>query len=214
LRENQLEVNDVDQYEAGVKFVSDVFDVFVTGFFNQYDAFAGLVGGGPPPENFQTEAKGVEIDATATFGMFDIGLSGVFQDTEITQSLVPDPMSPGDLIPSGNKGNNVLRQPDYQFRITPSFDFEMGQWFGTVYAALTLVDDRFGDNANQQPLPSYQKYDLGVILTSDTGFFVQLHGDNINDSDGFTEGDPRSPAAVNSRPILGRSVKFSVGYDF
>ena len=87
-------------------------------------------------------------------------------------------------------------------------------WFGTVYGALTLVDDRFGDNANLQPLPSYEKFDLGVILTSDAGFFVQLHGDNISDEEGFTEGDPRSTAAVNSRPILGASWKFSIGYDF
>lgn len=219
VREGQLEVNDVEQIEFGVKFVSDVFDVFATAFFNNFDAFAGLVGGGPPPENFETEAKGVEIDATATFGMFDIGISGVFQDTEITKSLIPDPdplAPPGSLIPSGNKGNKVLRQPDFQFRITPSFDFEAGSWFGTAYAALTLVDDRFGDNANQQPLSSYEKIDLGVILSSDSGFFVQLHGDNIGDEHGLTEGDPRNtaPGEFNARPILGRSVRFTVGYDF
>ena len=83
-----------------------------------------------------------------------------------------------------------------------------------MYAAITLVDDRFSDLSNTQPLPSYQKFDLGVILSSDSGFFVQLHGDNLGDEEAFTEGDPRSVGAVNSRPILGRSVKFSVGYDF
>ncbi len=216
VRESRLEVNDVDQIEFGVKFVTDVVDVFATAFFNTFDASAGVVGGGPAPEIFETEAFGVEIDATVALGMIDIGLSGVFQDTEITESLNPDPMNPGMFIPSGNKGNKVLRQPDFQFRITPSFDFEMGNWLGTVYGALTLVDDRFGDNANVQPLSSYEKVDLGVILTSDSGFFVQLHGDNIGDSDGLTEGDPRStsPGALIARPIFGRSVKFSVGYDF
>ncbi len=216
VREGRLEVNDVDQIEFGVKFVSDVFDVFATAFFNTFDASAGVVGGGPAPEIFETEAFGIEIDATASFGLFNLGLSGVFQDTEITESLNPDPMNPGMFIQSGNKGNKVLRQPDFQFRITPSFDFEVGQWFGTVYGALTLVDDRFGDNANVQPLPSYEKVDVGVILTSDAGFFVQLHGDNIGDSDGLTEGDPRStsPGALIARPILGRSVNFSIGYDF
>lgn len=218
VREGQLEVNDVDQVEFGVKFVSDTFDVFATAFSNKFNAFAGLVGGGPPPEKFETDATGIEIDATATFGMFNIGISGVFQNAEISKSLVEieDPMNPGEFIfvPSGNKGNKVLRQPDMQFRITPSVDFELGSWIGTAYGAVTLVDDRFGDNANSQPLPSYTKVDLGVILTSDSGFFVQLHGDNIGDSHGFTEGDPRSAAAVNSRPIFGRSVKFSVGYDF
>lgn len=203
VRENNLQINDVDQFEFGVKYATDIFDVFATAFYNEFNAFESLVGGGPAPESFETEAFGVEIDATATIGMFDIGILGVFQDTEITASTT-----------ASNVGNQVLRQPEFQFRITPSFDFEMGQWFGTVYGALTLVDDRFSGNANTVVLPSYEKVDVGVILTSDSGFFVQLHGDNVGDSDGITEGDPRSPTSPNGRPILGRSVKFSVGYDF
>lgn len=90
----------------------------------------------------------------------------------------------------------------------------VGDWSGSVYGALTFVDDRFGDNANTVVLPSYEKFDLGVIVNHDSGFFFQLHGDNLNDSDGITEGDPRNPAAPNGRPIFGSSVRFSVGYDF
>ena len=47
-----------------------------------------------------------------------------------------------------------------------------------------------------------------------SGLFVQVHGDNVTDSDGITEGDPRNPAAPNGRPIFGRSFMFSLGYDF
>ena len=203
VRENQLEVNDVDQTEFGVKYSTDNYDVFATAFFNTNDSFDSVVGGAVAASAFETEAFGIEIDATATFEMFSIGLSGVFQDTEITKSSTPTDV-----------GNTVLRQPDFQFRITPSFDFEFGDWIGTVYGALTLVDDRFSGNSNTVVLPSYEKVDLGVILSSESGFFVQLHGDNIGDSDGITEGDPRSPTSPNGRPILGTSVKFSVGYDF
>jgi hypothetical protein len=42
----------------------------------------------------------------------------------------------------------------------------------------------------------------------------QLHADNITDSEGITEGDPRDPTAPNGRAIFGRSLVFSVGYDF
>ena len=203
VREGQLEVNDVDQTEFGVKFTTDNYDIFATAFFNTNDSFASVVGGAVPASAFETEAVGIEIDATAAFGMFTIGMSGVFQSTEITNSS-----NPADV------GNTVLRQPDFQFRITPSFDFEFGDWIGSVYGALTLVDDRFSGNSNTVVLPSYEKIDLGVILSSDSGFFVQLHGDNISDSDGITEGDPRSPTSPNGRPILGASVKFSIGYDF
>ncbi len=203
VREGQLEVNDVEQTEFGVKYTTDYYDVFATAFFNTNDSFDSVVGGAVPASAFETEAFGVEIDATVAIGMFNIGLSGVFQDTEITNSSTLTDI-----------GNTVLRQPDFQFRITPSFDFEFGEWIGTVYGALTLVDDRFSGNSNTVVLPSYEKVDLGVILSSESGFFVQLHGDNVGDSDGITEGDPRSPTSPNGRPILGASVKFSVGYDF
>jgi len=203
VRENQLEVNDVEQIEFGVKFVTDTIDVFATAFFNTNDSFESVVGGAVPAAAFETEATGLEIDAIATFGVFDIGLSGVFQDTEVTKSTT-----------ASDVGNSVLRQPDFQFRITPSFNFQFGDFTGSVYAAITLVDDRFSDLANTVVLPGYEKVDLGVILSSDSGFFVQLHGDNIGDSDGITEGDPRNPTSPNGRPILGPSVRLSIGYDF
>ena len=203
VREGQLEVNDVDQIEFGVKLATDTFDVFATLFFNSNDSFDSVVGGAVPSSAFETEATGVEIDAVATFGLLDIGLSGVFQDTEITASSIPTDV-----------GNSVLRQPDFQFRISPSFDFEFGNNVLTLYGAITLVDDRFSGNSNIVVLPGYEKIDLGVLLSTDSGFFLQLHGDNIGDSDGITEGDPRSPTSPNGRPILGSSVRFSVGYDF
>lgn len=203
VREGQLEVNNVDQIEFGLKYTTNSYDVFATAFFNTNDSFDSVVGGSVPASAFETEATGVEIDATASFGMLDIGVSGVFQNAEITASSTP-----------ADVGNTVLRQPDFQFRISPSFDFEFGDWIGTVYGAITLVDDRFSGNSNTVVLPSYEKIDVGVLLSSDSGFFLQLHADNIGDSDGITEGDPRSPTSPNGRPILGSSVRFSVGYDF
>jgi outer membrane receptor protein involved in Fe transport len=203
VRENQLEVNDVEQIEFGVKYTADYFDIFATAFFNTNDSFESVVGGAVPAAAFETEAIGLEIDATATFGILDISLTGVIQDTEVTQSTT-----------TSDIGNTVLRQPDFQFRISPSVDFEFGEFTATVYGAITLVDDRFGDLANTVDLPSYEKIDLGVLVTSEYGFFFQLHGDNIGDSDGITEGDPRNPASPNGRPILGRSIRFSIGYDF
>ncbi len=203
VRENQLEVNDVEQIEFGLKWVVENIDVFATAFFNTNDSFESVVGGAVPAVAFETEAIGIEIDATAAFGDFIIGLSGVIQDTEVTKSTTITDV-----------GNSVLRQPDYQFRATGSFDFEMGNFTGTVYAAITLVGDRFSDLGNTITLPSYDKIDIGLLLASDTGFFLQLHADNIGDSDGITEGDPRSPTSPNGRPLLGPSVKFSIGYDF
>ena len=43
---------------------------------------------------------------------------------------------------------------------------------------------------------------------------MQVSADNLTDSHGLTEGDPRSTSGANARPILGRSFKVSVGYNF
>ena len=111
-------------------------------------------------------------------------------------------------------GNQVLRQPDWQFRLSPTYTLIAGAVETTIYLGATFVSDRYGDNANTVNLDAYEKIDLGVTAKFDGGLFVQLHGDNVNDADGITEGDPRNPAAPNGRPIFGRSFLLSVGYDF
>lgn len=203
IREGSDTVNAVEQLEGGVKYSGDFFEVYATAFFNTNDSFNSTVGGTVPAAAFETEALGIEADGAVFFGDFTVDVILTFQDAEITESTT-----------AADVGNKVRRQPDFQARLAPSWNFEMGDWSGSIYGALTIVDDRFGDNANTVVLPSYEKLDLGAIVYHDSGFFFQLHGDNLNDSDGITEGDPRNPAAPNGRPIFGRSVRFSVGYDF
>ena len=203
IRENRNTVDEVKQLEGGVKFGGDWLELYATAFYNENDAFASTVGGVLPPTAFTTEAYGVELDGSILWGGMAISFIGTLQETEITDSTTPTDI-----------GNQVLRQPDWQVRLSPSYTLETVNFDATFYAGVTLVNDRFGDNANTVLLDGYEKIDLGVIAEFNGGLFVQLHGDNINDSDGITEGDPRNPAAPNGRPIFGRSFMFSLGYDF
>lgn len=203
IREGSDQVNAVEQLEGGIKYTSDWFELYATVFFNQNDSFDSTVGGVVPAAAFETESLGIEADGSLVFGEFSIDFIVTFQDAEITASTTATDVN-----------NKVRRQPDFQVRISPSYSFEIGEFEASVYAALTLVDDRFGDNSNTVVLPSYEKFDLGILAYHDSGLFFQLHGDNLNDSHGITEGDPRNPAAPNGRPIFGASVLFSVGYDF
>ena len=203
IREGADTVNAVEQLEAGVKFANDWIELYSTAFHNTNDSFSSTVGSVVSAAAFETEATGIEADGTLFFGDFSVNFLVTLQDAEITDSTTV-----------ADEGNSVRRQPDFQARISPEYTFQVGDWEGTVYAALTMVDDRFGDNANTVKLPSYNKFDLGVLFYNNSGFFFQVHGDNLNDSDGITEGDPRNPAAPNGRPIFGSSVRFSVGYDF
>jgi outer membrane cobalamin receptor len=203
IRDNRNTVDEVKQLEGGVKYAGELFDLYATAFYNENDAFASTVGGELPPTAFQTEAYGVEIDGAVRVGQLVVDVIATLQSTEITDSTTPTDV-----------GNEVLRQPDWQVRVSPSYIWTIGDFETTFYVGATFVGDRWGDNANTNKLDGYEKIDLGVLVDTGGGLFFQLHGDNVNDSDGLTESDPRTAAAPNGRPIFGRSVMFSVGYDF
>ncbi len=111
-------------------------------------------------------------------------------------------------------GNSIWRQPDWQIRITPSYRFPVGKFNATVFGSLRSVGDRWDSRSNVFQLDSYTKIDLGLLVVAPGGLSFRIHGDNLNDSDGLTEGDPRDPLSANGRPIFGRSAQFSVSYDF
>lgn len=203
IREGNTNVNGVKQAEAGVKYTGDIVQLYATFFYNKNDAFQSVVGGGTPSSAFKTRSYGVEVDGTVTFGAFATSVNATLQDADVTDSTI-----------ASNIGNQVLRQPRWQVRFTPSYTFDFGALNVNLYGAAALVGDRFDNLANTVVLPGYTKIDLGMLVKHDSGLFVQVHADNLNDSEGLTEGDPRSPTSPNGRPIFGRSVMFSIGYDF
>ena len=203
IREGRPNVDGVKQLEGGVKYAGEWLSLYATVFYNKNDAFNSVVGSTVPASAFRTRSVGVEVDGAINYGPFSLGILGTLQDAEITDSTTPTDV-----------GNQVLRQPKFQARLSPAYTATFGDVQATLYGAATFVGDRYGDNANTVDLPSYQKLDLGVLVNHDSGLFFQVHADNLNDSHGITEGDPRNPTAPNGRPIFGRSINFSVGYDF
>jgi len=204
IREDKTGVFDIQQLEGGLKYSGEYLSAFATVFRNTNDSFSSVVGGAEPATTFETEAIGIELDGVVTVGAFSTAVTATFQNAEITAA------DDGALV-----DNRVQRQPEWQFRVSPDYTIDFGDGgTATLYGTATFVGDRYGNNANTVDLPSYEKFDLGVLVNFDSGLFFQVHGDNLTDSDGITEGDPRSPTAPNGRPILGTSVKFTVGYDF
>lgn len=196
-------IRDIEQIELGAKWVTDYLSLYATGFYTTEDptifvAMAGTDQG----EISTTETFGVEVDGNwATEFGFNLNLNATLQNAEFDG---------GD-----NSGNTVPRMPDWQVRLTPSYEFELGTDVeASVYGTLTLVDDRFSDGANEVTLDGYEKLDLGVLLRVNERLTFQLSGDNVTDEDALTEGDPRNPLLANGRFIMPRSFKFSVGYEF
>ncbi|MDE2561611.1 MAG: TonB-dependent receptor [Sphingomonadales bacterium] len=203
LRSGNQNVYGVSQIEGGIKFRSDHANLYVTGFYNRNNSFEATVGSTLPNTAFKTRAYGVEVDGDFHYGGFNLGAIMTLQNAKVTDSSTASQI-----------GNEVLRQPNFQMRLSPSYKAQLGSATITVYGAASIVGKRWADLNNTVQLKGYTKIDAGIKAALDSGLFAQIHADNLNNSHGLTEGDPRSPTAPNGRPILGRSVMFSIGYDF
>ena len=195
---------DVTQFEVGYKLAKSNFSFYATGFFNEVegDTFQRVPGG--PVEILTNQAYGVELDgAYYADNGFSFTLNATIQETEITES-------------PANQGNEAQRQPGFQLRFTPSYEFEFAEFFGSIYGTLSVVDDRFSDNENTPSavLDGYQKLDVGVILYGEEGLTFEFAVQNLTDEDALTEGDPRNVASANGRFILPRNATFGVSYEF
>jgi outer membrane receptor protein involved in Fe transport len=192
---------DVNQYEAGYKYAGDNISLYTTLYYTEVDpSFFVALSGQTPGVASTNEALGVEIDGNyyTDFGL-TVNVNATIQESEIKGT--------------DNDGNEVQRQPGWQLRVSPSYNFLVGEADVSVYGALTAVDDRFSDPGNDVVLEGYEKLDLGAIVTLERLTF-QLAMDNLTDEEGLTEGDPRNPLAPNGRFIMPRTVTFSVGYAF
>ncbi len=198
-------IQEVTQYELGFKLARSNYNVYATGFFSEADDVSVPQPGGTVTSNVN-EAYGVELDAAYyNDSGFSISLNATIQETEITESINPD------LV-----GNEAKRQPGWQLRLTPNYEFEIGGLVANAYGTLVAVDDRFGNDENnsEQVLEGYEKLDLGLVLMTDEGLKFELAMQNVTDADGLTEGDPRNATSSNARYIMPRTATFSISYEF
>lgn len=200
-----VEPNLFNQAELGVKISQEVYSLFITAFFNTVEIFDGDVGSTRATALLETRTFGLELDAGLSVDRFRVNLIGTYQNGEITESAkAPETV-----------GNSIWRQPDLQLRLAPSYEIQLSNNVtATIYGAIRYVGERWNDRDNAFQLDSYSKLDLGLDISTSGGITFNISGDNLNDSDGLTEGDPRDPTSSNGRPIFGRSFRFSIGVNF
>ena len=198
----------VRSYEGGVKYHGGGFDAAVTGFY------AKVVGAvyndvGVPPQIAGSKTKGIEFDASYRHSSgFGITANAVLEDAKTDTPLAPT-----------IDGKDAQRIPSYQLRVTPTYTLRYSDDGDvTLYGTYEAIGKRYSDLANTQELPAYATLSAG-IRAKYKGFTVQLAADNLTDSHGLTEGNPRflaGPGAAlpDVRPIFGRSYKASVSYAF
>ncbi len=206
-------IQKINQYELGFKWVTDYVSLYATGFYTDVDPRVVTFEFGGDALLTTQESMGVELDAVwETDTGFSVSLNATLLDSEIN-------VISGDDPEPGVDGKETERQPGWQLRLTPSYNFDLGDVFGydtygTVYGTLSAVDDRYGEAQNVNVLEGYETIDLGVILRINDAFVVQLAADNLTDEDALTESDPRTILAPNGRYIMPRTFQLSVGYEF
>ena len=204
LQNGTLASNLFNQYELGLKYQHDIFSLFLTGFYNTVELFDGGVGTSFEAALLKTRTYGLEIDGALSVNTFRVLLTGTLQTGEITESSDPTAVD-----------HKIWRQPDIQGRIAPSYNFQLTPNLTAVlFGAFRYVGSRWNDRDNSYQLDSYTKLDLGINVVTASGITFGAIGDNLTDSEGLTEGDPRDPLAKNGRPLLGRSFQFFISVDF
>lgn len=208
LRDGQTRVQDVDQYELGLKSGASNYDLYLTAFYNTFknSPFQAFLSNG---ENFtavgDSRARGLEVEgAIRPFGGFELAGTGVWLDAKYRYYRE-------------FTGNQVMRQPKRQFRVTPSYYWMLPFGDLKVFATYSYIGDRFADMANSQRLPSYDMVDIGANLHVGDHWEVTASGSNVTDTLGLTEGNVRVPGAATGgvfmgRPIAGRQYQMSVAY--
>ncbi|RDZ28364.1 TonB-dependent receptor [Lysobacter silvisoli] len=208
LRDGNTKIQEVDQYELGFKAGNQVYDLYLTAFYNSFtnSPFQAFLDDGT---NFTTvgdsRAYGLEVEgAVRPFGGFELAATGVWLDAKYENYRE-------------FTGNQVMRQPKRQFRLTPSYYWTLPVGDLKLFATYSYIGDRYADLANTQRLPSYHTLDVGANLHVGEHWEFTASGSNVSNELGLTEGNVRVPGAATGgvflgRPIAGRAYQFSVAY--
>jgi outer membrane receptor protein involved in Fe transport len=212
-------ITKVKQVQGGIKTSSDWYSAYLTGFyanFNGQPASQLLTNGTTVTYVLDSETKGFEIDTTLhpfkQMGQYLQGIELAFSGTY--QKGTYSAGGPGIT------GNEVARQPDLQFRLTPSYAFDTSYGAFKLWATTTYVDSRWADVLDTQFLPSYVTEDIGASFQMDNGLELRFTGTNITNTLAITEGNSRVLGAGTvggvflGRPLFGATYEGSVAIHF
>jgi outer membrane receptor protein involved in Fe transport len=206
---------EVDTIEGGLKFATQPLAFYATIFRNRFRGLATTViaQSAPIASIGGARATGVELEGVLRpTAAISIAFSGSWLDARYHHFFTDDGVT--DLT-----GNRVQRQPVWQWRLTPNWDFALAGHKASLHTTLSYMGDRWSDVQNEQLLPHFYKLDAGATLQFSRRLSIELIGDNLTNTIGLTEGNPRTVGAQGSgpifaRPILGRSAEISLRYGF
>ncbi|MDT8328817.1 MAG: TonB-dependent receptor [Roseovarius sp.] len=213
-----------DQYEAGVKLRLDTLSVFATAFYSEFDPFSSSIATTGDDGNIEfvdfvgsVQTPGVELEFSwRPVDLFRLDGTVTYADAQLGNftNVVEQSVLEAD-------GNQPIRQPRFYGNIRPAFDFDLGGFDATVFGRFNFVGRRFVDLANRTEMPAYETLAAGISVSKGP-LLIQLVGENLTNSRGITEGNPRNDAlfgqgadrVIFGRPLFGRNVRLTATYNF
>lgn len=208
------------QYELGVKASFGPAYLYVTGFYTKFDPFnASFIAFNPVtgrndqsvPFIGEAVAKGVEVDGRIKpVSWFELAGSVTWADPQYRNLA-----NTSGADPTAVNGNQIIREPKFFGNVRPSVRFPVGGGEVEIAGRYEWVGRRYVDLFNLTALPAYQTFGASASASFGNWRF-QLVGDNLSNTKGLTEGNPRTDQlagqgasdAIYGRPVFGRSFRF------
>ena len=219
----------ITMYEAGLKFSDRLLSLYATGFLTDFDSYSiGNFQFNPATGGFtqqtvytDTRAYGVEFEGTVRpTTWFDLTLLATWQNPTF-RNLRYNELSGTTLIPRDYSGNQLLRVPKLALRATPAVTLLNGR--ARIQMDVEHYTKRYADAANISKLPAYTQINASVRFDVTKRISLWIYGDNLNNTLGLTEGNPRAGELTSDqandqlfigRPVVGRNVRFAVDARF
>ena len=219
-------VQTMDLGEVGLKYASPLVELYATGFWTKYNNVSftnyrfDLNSGASVSESLyaDTQTFGVELEGTVRpVRWFDVSGTATLQSPKYKGLTYVD--ATGKTF--DYDGNQLIRIPTVSLRFVPGLNLLGGRL--RLQTSWEYEGKRFVDTANSVRLPAYATVNISARF--DTGHGLSIYGyvDNVNNSLGLTEGNPRAGEIQNgdagantfiARPLIGRNYRAALMYRF
>ncbi len=200
---NFAAINYANQQEVGAKFQTRYLSGAITGFHSSTaEQGSDITPAGLLIISRDYRAYGVEVEANAHYGIFNLYGGLTYTDAKITA----DALTPSDV------GNTPQRQAQWVYQVRPTVTWK------AIAAGLNIIgaSDAPADNTDTLIQPGYVVVGGFASYNVTERLQVQIHADNIFNSVGVTEVDqfPNAHGVGSARSILGRRVSAGVRFTF
>ncbi|MBB4098012.1 TonB-dependent receptor [Sphingomonas kyeonggiensis] len=218
-------IQTMDLGEVGLKYASPLLDIYATGFWTKYNN-VGFTNyrfdlNGPAVSEARyadTQTFGLELEGTLRPARwFDLSATATLQDPKYKGLTYVDATGKSFDF----DGNRLIRIPTMSVRFVPGINLFDGRF--RLQGSWEYEGKRYVDTANSVRLPAYATVNLSARFDVSKGLSLYGYVDNLNNSLGLTEGNPRAGELMNgdagantfiARPLIGRNFRAALMYRF